>query len=437
LTWQNPYTPIVAGADRGQLARPPDNQAHQVVISGGMQPDKRMQFSGSLALGRMAQDEDLLPATVNPTLATPLPRTSADAEVDTLTATVRGFYAATERLRLNAELRYNDRDNRTPQDSFIRVTTDVTVSTPRVNLPYDYTDTLYRIGGDYRMDRISTLSLGLDHRRRRRDLQEIDHTVENELAARLRSRPRRGVEITGKLALARRDGSDFEPAATTQPPENPLHRAFNLADRERTSAGLRVSVMPREGATLGANVDYADNDYFNSDIGLKAAKQLDLTVDAAASPREDLVLNGYVGRSLIRHEQAGSQAFAGPDWTARNRDKTDSLGFGAERRALWPGIDVRGQYAYSRSNGRVAVNGGGTPAFPELAAKLHSLGLYGTWHWRPDTDFKLGYRYERYRDADWQVDDVAPATVPNVLSLGQGSPDYRINLLTLSAEYRF
>jgi MtrB/PioB family decaheme-associated outer membrane protein len=438
LTWQNPYTPLAPGADRGRLALAPDNQSHQIMLSGAFSPLAKTHVSASLAVGRMEQDEDFIPATINPNLSTPLPRESAEAEVDTLTATIRGYYVATSRLKLNAEYLYNDRDNKTPRDSFTQVQTDTFVAAARTNLPYSYTDNTLKLGADYRVNGRTSFAFGFDHDRRRRDLQERDRTEEDRLWGRLRLRPRQNVEVTAKLGFAQRDGSGFEPVAEVQPPENPRHRAFHLADRERSSAGLRSALTPREGMSLGLGADYTDDDFDDTDVGLTEARNLSLTADASALLRENLVLNGFFSRSNIRSEQAGSQAFAGPDWTATNRDMIHSVGMGVDRKNLMPKLDVSAQYVYSKADGRVQVDSGaGEPAFPDLETKLHSLRLSGNYHWRPQVDLRLGYRYERYADEDWQLDDVAPATIPNVLSLGQGSPDYRIHLLTLSAAYHF
>jgi hypothetical protein len=99
---------------------------------------------------------------------------------------------------------------------------------------------------------------------------------------------------------------------------------------------------------------------------------------------------------------------------------------------------VGAQYTYAKSTGEVIVdNGAGDPPFPDLETRLHVLALHGSTQLRPDVSLKLGYRYERYSNSDWQLDDVAPATIPNVLSLGQGSPSYGISVLALSLGYRF
>ena len=47
------------------------------------------------------------------------------------------------------------------------------------------------------------------------------------------------------------------------------------------------------------------------------------------------------------------------------------------------------------------------------------------------------YWYESYRSQDWQLDGVTPSTISNVLSLGETSPSYNVNFVSLSLRYRF
>jgi MtrB/PioB family decaheme-associated outer membrane protein len=110
LTWDNAYN----GPERGQLALAPDNHFNQILLSSGYQLSERTRISGDIALGRMEQNEDLLPATINDPGLVALPESSAHAKVDTVTANLKVDTRVNDKLRLNASWRYNDRDNKTP-----------------------------------------------------------------------------------------------------------------------------------------------------------------------------------------------------------------------------------------------------------------------------------------------------------------------------------
>jgi len=45
--------------------------------------------------------------------------------------------------------------------------------------------------------------------------------------------------------------------------------------------------------------------------------------------------------------------------------------------------------------------------------------------------------YERYNSYDWALDGVDPATISNVLSFGEDSPDYKIGVVTVTLRYKF
>jgi len=78
-----------------------------------------------------------------------------------------------------------------------------------------------------------------------------------------------------------------------------------------------------------------------------------------------------------------------------------------------------------------------TVGFPDLTTRLNSARLYANFVPRKKLTLRLSYWYESYRSDDWALDDVLPATIDNVLSLGQQSPDYDVNVIALSGRYEF
>jgi len=160
LTWDNAYNDNVP---RGQLALAPDNQFNQILFSSGYQVSDRTRVTGDIALGRMEQNEDLLPATINDPGLVALPESSAHAKVDTVTANLKVDTMVSDKLRVNASWRYNDRDNRTPKEDWTWVTTDTfLVPETRKNLPYSFTDNTANLGADYRVDKTTKVSGGYE-----------------------------------------------------------------------------------------------------------------------------------------------------------------------------------------------------------------------------------------------------------------------------------
>ncbi|NKF52805.1 MtrB/PioB family decaheme-associated outer membrane protein, partial [Shewanella sp. WXL01] len=91
-------------------AATPDNQAHQVSLSGQYQLNRTV-MSGRVATGRMIQDEDLVNVSGSPLQ-------SWDGQVDTLDGRFAISSMLTNRLRLGASFAYSDRDNQSSTAEF-------------------------------------------------------------------------------------------------------------------------------------------------------------------------------------------------------------------------------------------------------------------------------------------------------------------------------
>jgi predicted porin len=145
---------------------------------------------------------------------------------------------------------------------------------------------------------------------------------------------------------------------------------------------------------------------------------------------------------LIKSSQGGNQG-SDPtiqDWSARNRDTTDTIGLGIKYRANEK-LDLGADYSTSRSTGEISISDANfawaDQAFPDLTTKLDSIKIYGTYKLKPAVALRATYWYERYDSKDWTIDGVTPFLMPNVITLGQLSPTYHVNAVTLSVRYSF
>ncbi len=438
LRWQNPYTAL-NGEDQGQLALAPGNQFHQLLLDGNMRPGPTTHLSGRLAWGRATQDETFLSASVNPNFAgTALPRDSLDGRVNMLSANVHAMFQPMRRLRLKADYLYDDRDNRTPRDSFTQITTDTFSDTPRTNLPYSFTRQTARLGGDLRLPGSLRVSAGFEDEDRERSGQAVVQTNEQTLWGQLQTQSIGRTGYSLSLAQSRRTGSGYAAAPEIQPPPNPLQRIPYLADRDRTKVGLRIDAVPGPAFALGVAADYADDDYQHSTVGLQQGSDLNVSADASATLAEFWVLQAWLSRDVLKWEQTGSQAYAAPDWSARSRNLDDGAGLGLERRALFGRVDAALRYTWTQSTGEVTSEQGSVSApFPDFDSRRQRLDLSGDFRATPAFSVRLGYAYERYQSSDWQIDGVLPDTISNVLALGEISPRYGVHMVGLSFVYRF
>lgn len=442
LTWQNPFTPAPAfpGAVAGQLALPPDNQFHQISASAGYQFNLRTRATADIAFGRMTQNENFLAATLNSTLAVPaLPRNSLDGRVDTLNATLKLTSAITDRLRLNAAYTHNDRDNKTPQAAYTWVTTDSFVNAqPRTNLPYSFTQDKLKLSADYRALARVKASVGFDHDSHKRSFQEADKTREDTVWGKITARAVDNIDVTLKLAHGERDISGYQVVPGIFPPENPLLRKFNMADRTRDKAGLRADIAAADNVNIGLGVDASEDKYKDSTIGLTSAKDYNLNGDVSVILTEQTSVHFFANREVIKSRQVGSQTFSTPDWSGENKDTIDVVGIGVKHAAIKDKLDVGADYTVTRSRSEISVNtGAADPAFPDLSTSLRGLRLYAIYRLKDNVSLNGGYWYERYDSKNWMLDGVAPDTIPTVLTFGEQPPRYHVHVIRLSVRYKF
>ena len=438
LTWENAYSPIVPGADAGQLALAPDNQFNQLVLSGGFHVAEGTLASAEVAMGRMEQNENFLPYTTNTSLGgvNPLPNNSLNGVVDTLTANFKLVSNISEKWHLHAAYTYNDRDNKTPQLNFDSwVSTDMFVSGSRTTLPYSFTENDFKLSADYRLVRSTKLAFGYDYDTIERTYQEAEKTKENTFwgTATVRALD---TDLIVKIARGVRDVSNYTPVPEIQPPQNPLLRKYNMADRDRLLSKMHASILPIETLTLGLSVDYATDDYTDSQIGLLDGSEFSIHADAAMMLGESTNLHFFVGQQKIKSYQAGSQTFSTPDWFANNNDTITTAGIGFTQ-SVTEQLDVGADFTMSRSVGEVTVTSGISSVYPDNVTDLDSLKLYANYRIKESISLYLGYWYESYDSSNWALDGVTPDTIPNVLSLGIQSPSYDVSVVALSLRYQF
>jgi MtrB/PioB family decaheme-associated outer membrane protein len=439
LTWANPFT-AGAGATTGQMAQAPDNHFHEIVANGGWEITPTVIASGDVSFGRMTQDDPFLAATLNPTLVVgPLPATSLQGKVDTFDASARITATPMEGVRVHAAYIHDARDNRTASNAYPAVTTDISVgTTPRTNQAFDFKQDRFKLGADWRGANRMAASAGIDTDYRMRTQQDVQKTRETTLWGRLVAPLHDAAEFTLKLAHGDRQNSGYGVATWVDPPENPLMRKFNLADRRRDVVNLRVDLRPSETVTVGLVGDYAADNYYNSPLGLTDGRSSDLGIDVGWALSDTTQLRAFGQAQQISSRQTGSQAYAQPDWIGNNKDQASVVGFGLRQLMMDNKLQLDGDVVFARSRSDTSVDVATlNSAFPVVKYSQDTLRLSATYQLRDDLAVVGRWWYERYHAQDWHIDGVAPATVPNLLALGEQAPHHHVNVLSLALRYRF
>jgi MtrB/PioB family decaheme-associated outer membrane protein len=448
IQWSNPYENAASDTARGQMAEYPDNQFHQFSALFGYQLRDDTRLGLRLSRGRMTQDENYLPYTVNPGLPqTELPASSLDATVDTTLAAFDVNSRPTRNLSLDGSYTYSDRDNKTDSRVYDYVVADSGPGGMRRNAPYSYKQRLLRLKAAYRFPKDVNFSVGYDDDQRTRSYVQIEDTHDKTGWAKLRLRPLDSLEATLKYAYADRDGSDYVPLQDIDPLlenpnpnfyENPLMRVVQLADRKRNTTGLLLTYTPVSRLSLGFDIDYSKDDYDSDYLGLQEASNTTYTASGSYLFSEDLSTTLYYTHEELKSDQKGSekQFYDDPEhfWVMSDEYKTDTVGLGVN----WQGMDdklrVGADLTYAEYSGDIEFSSG--QALPDTGSKLTALDMHATYRLSDQLSLGARLRYEDYEEDDWTKDGYVD-TLPNLLSLGTAPQDQSTLLGYVSVRYQF
>jgi MtrB/PioB family decaheme-associated outer membrane protein len=441
LTFDNPFTPV-RGANRGQLALAPDNQMHQIVATAGLEITPAVRVSADMAYGRLTQNAGFLPATLNAALAPSvpqLPMASLDGKVSTFNSNVRLTATPMADLRVNASYAHNARENKTGTAAFPQVATDMFVgSDTRSNVPFSFTQDRFKLGADYRGLQGVKFSAGAERDYRSRPYHEVVTTRETTVWGRAGVQAGERLNLGFKLAKGDRTHSSYGVSTWFGSPENPLLRKYNLAERQRDTAGVRADFAATDTVSLGLAVDYSNDGYARSLVGLKNARSVNIAADLSAALTEKTQLTFFALSDRLRSRQAGSQTSLLPDWEASGNDRFHVLGLGVKHQLLGDKLDIGADLSFTRSKSDLRVDQDlAQPAFPQAHGAQDALKVHARYKLADNLWLNGSLWHERYTSTDWRLDGVLPGTVQNLLSLGQQSPDYRVTVLNVSLRYQF
>lgn len=484
LRWENPFlSPDPAAADPfstdAQISLAPDNRYQRLSLTATRDLTSTTRLALTAEYGKMEQDEDLLPYTVNSAIATPraLPRDSAEAEIDVTSVSINLTSRPISALSVNARYRYYNTDNKTDRSLFYRVTNDTGTQSDVAagafySLPFDYSQNNLDVSAVYRITSATRIKAGLGQEVTDREYRSAEQTKENTyklgLSSRLSSMLTAAIDYT--RAEKRIDGDyDNEPLynayhsyttasgmysydASGNFDIHPDLRQLDLAERDRDSYSVKLNLIPLDTTTVALIYRYRNDDYDDSELGWQEDRLNSYTVDLTTSPTRNATFYAYYTNDLGEKEQAShSFTTAGPPgtkftqaeldtrrWWADHTDETDTVGVGTSLAFLRGQFTIDADYVHAKSTTEIefrAASALPTPVdMPDLETTRDTVNLTGRYKLRKDLTLGLGYGYEKYESDDWATDDLTPASgldVKNVLLLTGSTPDYEAHLVKL------
>jgi MtrB/PioB family decaheme-associated outer membrane protein len=427
FTNRNAALDAINGGSNNPVALPPDNQSHQLYLSGGYSFTPTTRGNFKVSYSKATQDDDFFTA---PTFAGNT-STHLDGEVNTTQMQMGLTARPMPKLSLLANLRYEDRDDKTPLVQFI------TPSATRdgFNVPFSRSSKTGKLEASYRLPNEFRLTGGVDYEKRKRNvlpLRQINWRAENEETSyRVELRRLMSETLNGALSVihSKRDGGDYLPSTgSVSDVIDPLH----WSDRTRDKVRLSLDWMPVEPLSVQFIADRARDLYDGRPLGPDTGKARFYSVDAAYTVSDELQLTAWASREDTRARQ-GTISSGGETWFANLRNLGDAVGLGA-RSKLSTKLEVGADLQRSSDNSEYRLEAS-TGSLPDVGYELNALKLYARYAVRENYGVRADFVHERWKTDEWAW--INPTFYNGGNTTISQDALQRVNFIGLSVYYRW
>lgn len=470
ITVANPLraTDIATASSRGRLSAPPDNSANGISLtSAALVPvGFPLRIASTFAYQLRVQNADFLPETINTALTSPLlvlPRDSLHGQVNTWLGNVVLTGSPLHDLDMTIRYRVYEFDNTTGAFAFSSqvVNDQGFVPAPLETTPLDWLRQDFGFDAGYDLARDWKLDFDYAWQSwRRSSYRELRHQDDHVAGAHLEARPVAGVVLRTGYTWSGRRGGVYVPA----PGELPGLRKFDEANRIENAVDALAQVTLAETLELSASGSYGYWNFESSDFGLMNSQYWNAGFDLSYHPFDWLGVSAYYTYESARDNQSSRYRpvvggatidLAANDWFSRFRSGVSTAGATADL-TLWPGrVDLELDWLFETSQSQTSATGIAARAvdWPFDGDNLLSIGPTLSVHVTDHVTLRAGYRYERYRLDDFQIDTLqpympasnipsppAPASPPTPsqdVFLANRNQSYNVHVFGMSAQYRF
>lgn len=439
LTWDNPFV-VGRGDEVSRSGLVPDNEFHQISLFGAYSFSPRFRISGKASSGSAEQNAMFLPYSINPEYEDlALPRDSLNGKIDTSIYNLAGrvYIILANRLDLTAQYKVNERENKSPVDIYTPILLEVFPSSPRSNRLYSYDRSQGKAVLRWRPRYNIRLNAGLKRDELERTDQDVRKSEEDSYWGEIQFTSWAWLDTRLKYDHAKRDAKSFEEQGNFDRAENPLMRKFNMADRDRNRVTIEFDLTPTERFDVALSFYATEDEYNDSVIGLTESEETSINLDFNYILNERTNLYAFVTRENIESEISGADGVGSIPWDALTEDEILTWGLGISGH-----INDRFSYGFdyvsSDADGDILTDSGdGEAPFPVLTTELRNARIYVTYKANDRWALSLDAYREEYDSADWYVDGIGPLDVNGLLTLGEISPDYDVNVIRLYATLSF
>jgi MtrB/PioB family decaheme-associated outer membrane protein len=403
------------------VALPPDNQAHQLDLSGSYDFTGTTRGTFKLGYAKATQNDDFAAAGLG---GAPAGVANLGGEINTTLARLGITSRPMPKLSLLADLRYEDKDDQTPIHLY---NIEGTSTYTNRNLPHHKTQgklqASWQFSSDYRgtlganyesIDRgiftASSAASGISALRQK--------TEESGVSAELRRRMSEEASGAISVSSSRRDGSNWlrdnsglGVTEVTDPATGFLPTAIfmpSLADRQRDKVKLLADWQPSEKLTLQLSAEAGKDKYSApSSYGLHNTRMNQFSLDWGYALSSAWNLNGYASRGMQTFDQSRPAGYvmafentntgAGLGVTGKASDKLEiggSVSYFDDKNVYAQTLDV---FAGSDSAALLAATGG----LPDVVFRQTALKLFGKYALSKNSALRFDLVHQRTRTNDW------------------------------------
>ena len=428
------------------IGLPPDNQSHQLHLAGGYNFTATTRGNFKVAYTRATQnDAFILPAAAG------VGRSDLGGKVDTMLAQMGLSARPLPKLSLLANLRYEDRDDKTPIARYFTGATAASTFNGE-NEPRSIRRTSGKLEASYQLPMSFRLTGAIDYEEKKRSASPVrvvsqrDRTEETSYRVELRRAM--SDTVTGALAYVHSDrgGSPFSATvlncglvACSGGTASNLIAPIHLADRKRDKVRLSVNWNPTEQLGLQFMLDDARDNYSAREVlglGPQKGKAQNYAVDASYTFSDAWQATAWASRNDNRMDQTTAVgAAAGQIWAASLRNRGDAFGLGVRGKPMvrW---EIGADLSYSDITDEYqqrAITGAARTSLPDVSTKLTSLKLFGKYAIQKDAGVRLDYIFDRFNTNDWTWTNF---TYTDGTTLIQ-KPNQKVHFIGVSYYYRW
>lgn len=440
-------TPFTTNPPMNTFAMPPSNHAHQLHLAGGYNLSDSARTSFKVSRTLAYQNETFDPGF----FTTPLPQfagapSSLNGKLETTLAYADLSMRPMDRVNLTGSLRFEDRDDQTPEVQYIAVGAANAngAGISGFNKPRSLKQFKGALEASYQFDGGYRLIGSLEREDMKRNGPTAamtgllaPNTVDNgvipirvayraktdETTQRIEFKRTMSETLNGGIALihSKRGGSDYVPdtyrATGTTSAVNYSNQTHSLmwADRDRNKVRLTADWIPAEAWSLQMLADFSKDTYSGRNLGPRHGKSEFFAGDLNYRINDNWNLTGWLSQEKIEAKQSARSGqntttpgnIAAVFWDADIQDTTRAWGFGIKGKPmakLVVGADLsRSRNLAEHRQALVGTTSATTlPAdLPEFFYSQKSLKMFADYALERNSGIRVNLNVDRRRTNDW------------------------------------